>query len=183
MTNLPVDADRIRREKLFLILQEDPSLTNEQLARLLGVPVHSVLHDLQIISEDLRLTQQETHEIHKYRLLNEIRANKQECLSRLHQMSKPNQGARWIEEWGKLTEREMKILGIGQNSTLTIERGKSFDKRSRDAAIAAAIRAHESGACMLDALPPEPPCAPDAGEEARELIEQSICESSTAEHE
>lgn len=172
MENELISADAARREKIFLMLQEDPALTNEQIAKLLGVQIHVVLRDLQTISEDLRLSLQETHEIQKYRILREIRENKTECLNRLHGSNKPSQGARWVEEWGKLVEREMKILGIGQNTTLTLERGKSFDKRSRDAAVAAAIKAHEAGACVLDDCREEP----IDEENPRRMLDQAVAE-------
>jgi DNA-binding CsgD family transcriptional regulator len=133
-----------RQHRILEHLRADPSLTNAQLAAMLGVDKATISKDLRNLSEEFKTSNISNFELQRERILNEIRMNKIECMRRLRGLG-DREGSRWMEEWTKLTEKEMKIVGIGTNETLTIERGKSFDKIQHDAAIAAMMKMQAAG--------------------------------------
>jgi hypothetical protein len=170
-----------RQHRILEHLRQDPSLTNAQLAAILGVDKATISRDLKGLSEEYKNSNIANYELQRERILNEIRLNKIECMRRLRSLG-DREGSRWMEEWTKLTEKEMKIIGIGNNDVLTIERGKSFDKHEHDAAINAMLKMHEAGFSIEDDIE-EAELLPDlvrpqipekTVDEARECVELTL---------
>jgi len=169
-----------RQNRILEYLRGDPSLTNAQLAAMLGVDKAKIGKDLRELSEEFKTSNIANFELQRGRILNEIRMNKIECMRRLRGLG-DREGSRWMEEWTKLTEKEMKIVGVGLNETLTIERGKSFDKLQHDAAINAMMAMQSAGIAIEEdvveaemlALPePEPEKIPMT--QVRESVEVGL---------
>lgn len=167
-----------RQHRILEHLRNDPSLTNAQIAAMMGVDKATIGKDLRLLSEEFQTSNISNFELQRSRILNEIRMNKIECMRRLRNLGN-EKGSRWMEEWTKLTEKEMKIVGVGLNETLTIERGKSFDKVQHDAAINAMLAMQAAGVQIEEDVqeaelipPPEPEKVPAS--KVREIVEAGM---------
>jgi len=129
-----------RRRKVLKVIQEDPSTTQDQLATMFGVNRSTISRDFKTITEELNTQSLEGWTLHRERILREIQSNKDLCMAKLEKLKKyPERGSRWMEEWSKLVQKEIRILGVESPERLMLESTKEFSKLEEDAAIDAAL--------------------------------------------
>ena len=124
-----------RRERVMHMLAKDPSLTQQKIAKDLGVDRSTIAKDIKEMNESLNVENVDAWALHRARVLREIQSNKLECMDRLRRCGKAHQGARWMEEWTKLIEREIKILGLASPEKLLIKQEKTIKTAAHDAAV------------------------------------------------
>lgn len=145
---LPVEQ---RQRELIRLLRDNPGAQHSELAEKLGVNKSTISRDLKAITENLRMMNSEAWMAHRDRILFEIEGNKQECMRRLKNCTRPHQGARWMEEWGKLTDKQVRILGLNAPERVLLDTGDDFSKREADAAVQKALAA--MGINVIDVTP------------------------------
>lgn len=128
-----------RRELVVEIMIKEPGIQQDEIARRMGVDRSTISRDLKALTEQMKIQNSEAFLMERQRILNEIRINKQECMNRLSRLSEAHRGSRWMEEWTKLVNLEVKILGVASPDHLVIEEKAKFDKAQEDAAIDAVI--------------------------------------------
>jgi hypothetical protein len=136
-----------RRRRLILAVRENPNWTHQELADYLGCGRDAVTRDLQEITKDLQKMNTQAFQVHWQRMAMEIQANKSLCLEMLKESrkAKKGSGSRWLEEMTKLMALEIKLLGLDKfDPGLGADRAV-FDKKERDAAVDAALKAYEVG--------------------------------------
>jgi len=125
-----------RRRKIISMIQDNPSLTQNEIAEIFGVNRATISRDIKTITEELKVQNVEAWMMHRDRVLGEIRAKKELCNSRLMTLkNSPHQGSRWLEEWNKLVDKEIRILGLNSPERLMIGKDETFDKTRQDKAI------------------------------------------------
>jgi hypothetical protein len=140
-----------RQREIIRILREDPGINHQAIAEQLGVHRATISRDLRSITENLRMMNSEAWMAHRDRILLEIESNKQECMRRLAGCKKAYQGARWMEEWTKLLDKQIKILGLNAPERFLVNDGETFDKRDADAAVQKALAS--LGINVIDVTP------------------------------
>jgi len=60
-------------------------------------------------------------------------------MRRLNECKSPHQGSRWMDEWNKLVEKEIRMLGLNAPERVMLSIKDDFTKEERDAAINAAL--------------------------------------------
>jgi hypothetical protein len=133
-----------RKQRLIELMRENVDWNQERLARELGVDRSTVARDLKEINEELNMQTVEDWMVQRQRIILEIEENKKKCMTRLGKLNQPHQGARWMEEWGKLQEKIIKIYGIYSPEKLMIKHSQEFSKEQRDAAVDAAVAANKN---------------------------------------
>ena len=128
-----------RRRLLIRAVRENPGWTQEELARELKVDKSTICRDLKIINEEFKVVNSDMWILSRERVLKEMRDQKAECLRRLALCTKASQGARWQEEWTKLSIQESRILGINSPSHIMIQQETIIRKEEKDAAVDAAF--------------------------------------------
>ena len=128
-----------RRKRILDLIQENPGLTHIQIAEAIGCDRATVSRDLRAIADELKLQTTEDFMIHRDRVLREIHGNKFECMRRLQLCTSPHQGSRWMDEWNKLVEKEIRMLGLNAPERVMLSIKDDFTKEERDAAINAAL--------------------------------------------
>jgi DNA-binding CsgD family transcriptional regulator len=124
-----------RREKIMRMMARDPSMTQRALAKQLNVDVSTISNDIRELNRSLNIENLDAWAVQRARVLREIQANKLECMDRIQRCTQPTQGARWMEEWTKLTEREIKILGLASPEKLLIKQETTIKPEAQDAAV------------------------------------------------
>ena len=129
-----------RRRKIIACIQENPSMTQAQLGKMFGVNRCTISRDFKGITEDLKIQNMEGWIVQRERILREIQVNKEKCMARLKKLGgDAAKGSRWMEEWTKLLQVEIRILGIQSPEKLLLNSTKEFSKVEEDAAIDAAM--------------------------------------------
>ena len=128
-----------RRKRLLDCIQANPGLTHAQLGEAVGCDRATISRDLRAIADELKLQTTEDFMIHRDRVLREIHGNKFECMRRLNECKSPHQGSRWMDEWNKLVEKEIRMLGLNAPERVMLSIKDDFTKEERDAAINAAL--------------------------------------------
>lgn len=150
-----IKADR--QAKVAKILRQNPYLSTKELAKILKIAPSTLRADIQDIKLNFVKMSTEDFLFHRNRVLREIQDMKKRCITQLNKLKgQPTKGARWIEEYTKLIEKEAKILGLyaPELRLLAIKKvdGDILDKHNRDAAIDAALFGVDSGD-VIDILP------------------------------
>jgi DNA-binding MarR family transcriptional regulator len=138
-----------RRKKIMDAMREHPGLSQLELAEIIGVDRSTISRDMRVIADELRIQTSEDFMIHRDRVLREVQANKDECMRRLSLCKNPHQGSRWMDEWNKLVEKEIRMLGLNAPEKLMLAIKDEFSKEERDAAVNAAL----AGIDMIDITP------------------------------
>ncbi len=143
-----------RRRKLIDLIRENPDYNTRELAEVLGVNKGTVSRDLKKINEELNMQTTEDFMIHRNRILNEIHIHKKLCMERLQKLHhSPHQGSRWMEEWSKLLEKEIRILGVNAPDKMMIKHSQELTKEQKDAATNAALGVIEDNTAVIDITP------------------------------
>jgi DNA-binding CsgD family transcriptional regulator len=140
-----------RRKKIIMLLRENPGYTHQDLADKLSCNRGTISSDLKAIDAELTIQNREDFDaeltiqnredfmLHRDRILRELQSNKDECMRRLNACSNPAQGSRWMEEWSKLTEKEIRMLGVNMPERLHITNEEIASKEDQDKAVDAVI--------------------------------------------
>jgi DNA-binding MarR family transcriptional regulator len=131
-------------------IKENPGLSHAELAEIVGCDRSTIARDLRAISDELRIQTTEDFMLHRERVLREVQANKDECMRRLNACKNPAQGSRWMDEWNKLIEKEIRMLGLHAPEKLMLSIKDEFSKEERDAAVNAALAGMDD---VIDVLP------------------------------
>ena len=134
-----------RRQKITQILAKDPNVPQYQIAKMLGVDKSTISNDIKEMNDSLNIENVDAWALHRVRVLREIEANKQKCMERMEKL-KPHQGARWMEEWTKLIEKEIKILGISSPEKLMVHQETVIKTEEHDAAVKGVMKSLEVNA-------------------------------------
>ena len=101
------------------MLHEDPSMKQTEIAEQLGVNVGTISRDVKAITEQIQLQTTEVFEIYFQRELNNIEEKQRVCEDRITRLYKnAHQGSRWMEEWTKLQNLKIRMLGLKQRMEL-----------------------------------------------------------------
>jgi len=123
-----------------MLLRENAGYTHQDLADKLGCNRGTISSDLKAIDAELTIQNREDFMLHRDRILREIQANKEKCMRRLEALaSDPSRGSRWMEEWSKLIEKEIKMLGVNMPERLHITAEEVASKEDQDKAVDAVI--------------------------------------------
>ena len=129
----------VRRKKIIMLLRENAGYTHQDLADKLGCNRGTISSDLKAIDAELTIQNREDFMLHRDRILRELQGNKDECMRRLSACKNPAQGSRWMEEWSKLTEKEIRMLGVNMPERLHITAEEVASKEDQDKAVDAVI--------------------------------------------
>lgn len=129
-----------RRKEIIKILRKNPGATHQDMADRIGCNRATISKDLKAIDEELTIQNREDFMLHRDRILREIQSNKDECMRRLTMLRDPSKGSRWMEEWGKLCEKEIRMLGVAMPERLHITKEEIVSKEEKDKAIDAVIK-------------------------------------------
>jgi len=154
-----------RHRELIRLLRDNPGVDHQTLADALGVHRATISRDLKTITDNLRMMNSEAWMAHRDRILFEIEQNKQECMGRLSRIKKAHQGSRWMEEWGKLVDKQIRILGLNAPERLLVGDGDTFDKRDQDAAVQKALASLGINTSDIIDITPEKKALPLPNEE------------------
>jgi DNA-binding MarR family transcriptional regulator len=138
-----------RRAQIMEVMREKPGLSQLELAEIIGCDRSTISRDMRTIADELRIQTSEDFMIHRDRVLREIQGNKDECMRRLTLCKNPHQGSRWMDEWNKLVEKEIRMLGLNAPEKLMLAIKDEFTKEERDAAVNAAL----AGMDVIDITP------------------------------
>jgi IS30 family transposase len=143
-----------RKKRLIDLMRQCPDYNQEELADELGVARSTVSRDLKEINEELNLQTVEDFMIQRSRILMELEANKDLCMSKLKSLKhSPHQGARWMEEWSKIQEKVIRIYGIYSPEKMMIKHSQEFSKEQKDAAVDAALGVMKDNPAPIDITP------------------------------
>lgn len=143
-----------RRKQIIGILRKNPGATHQEMADKLGVNRATISKDLKAIDEELTIQNREDFMLHRDRILREIQANKDVCMTRLQALRDPSKGSRWMEEWGKLCEKEIRMLGVAMPERLHITKEEVVTKEDKDAAVDAIVEFVDGD--VIDVIPTDP---------------------------
>jgi 4-hydroxy-3-methylbut-2-en-1-yl diphosphate synthase IspG/GcpE len=135
-----------RRKQIMEILRKEPTMTQRDIAQRIGVNKSTINSDMKAMNEMLNVENLDAWAIHRQRVLREVEFNKLECMDRLNRCGKAHQGARWMEEWGKLLEKEIKILGLASPEKVMIHNETTIKTAEADAAVNGVIKSMEVNA-------------------------------------
>lgn len=135
-----------RRKRIMEILRQEPTLPQWKIAKKIGVNKSTINSDIKAMNEMLNLENLDAWAIHRVRVLRELEFNKLECMDRLQRCGAAHQGARWMEEWGKLLEKEIKILGLASPEKVMIHSETTIKSAEADAAVDGVIKSMEVNA-------------------------------------
>lgn len=138
-----------RRQKIMQMLAQNPNKLQNDIAKELGVDKSTISNDIKEMNESLNVENVDAWAIHRVRVLREIEANKMECMDRMKKL-KPHQGARWMEEWGKLIEKEIKILGLSSPEKLMVHQETIIKTEEHDAAVKGVMKSLEVNATNVE---------------------------------
>jgi transcriptional antiterminator len=140
-----------RKEKVITMMRQHPDFTQQDIADQLGVNRSTIAKDLKEINEELNMQTIEDWMVQRQRILIEIQENKKLCMDKLKKLHhSPHQGARWMEEWSKLAEKEIRIYGVYSPEKMMIKHSQEFSKEQKDAAVDAAIGATKDGGKIIN---------------------------------
>jgi len=143
-----------RRRKILAMIQNDPGIRQEDMAKKLKCDRGTVSRDLKAMSEEVKLHNTDAWMLQRDRVLSEIHEKKALCEDRLQRLSKKaHQGSRWMEEWQKLLDKEARILGLYAPDRLLIKQEQTFDKKQEDASIDAMMKAAGAAMDIIDLVP------------------------------
>lgn len=143
-----------KKKRLIELMRQEPDLTQQGLADALGVNRSTVSRYLKEINEELNMQTVEDFMIQRHRILAEIHEKKQLCMDKLDKLkNNPHQGARWMEEYSKLLEKEIRIYGVYSPEKMMIKHSQEFTKEQRDAAIGAAVGLVTEDSDVIDIAP------------------------------
>jgi len=129
-----------RRKEIVMLLREHPGYTHQEMADRLGCTRATISKDLKAIDAELTIQNREDFMLHRDRILREIQANKDLCMAKLLSLAKtPERGSRWMEEWSKLIEKEIKMLGVNMPERLHITNEEIASKEDQDKAVDAVV--------------------------------------------
>lgn len=129
-----------RRKRVAQAMRDNPSATMKEIGEIVGCDHTTVSRDVKVITEEYRLQTSEAFMIHLDRSLREIEIMKDVCINRMNRLkSQAHQGTRWMEEWTKLKQLEIKLLGLNAPEKFIVEKHDGFTKQERDDAIKAAL--------------------------------------------
>jgi len=145
-----------RQSKVAKFIRKNPYLSAQELGKLLGVAKATITKDIREIKINVAKMTVDDFRFHQNRVLREIQDMKKLCLRKLARLSKrPEAGARWVEEFTKLIEKESKILGLyaPEMRVLAIAdlTKDVVGAAHRDKAIDAIMYGHDSG--IIDVTP------------------------------
>jgi hypothetical protein len=143
-----------RKKALIALTRQNPDFNQQDLANELGVNRSTVCRDLKEINEELNLQTVEDFMLQRQRILAEIHEKKDLCMKKLDQLkNNPHQGARWMEEYSKLLEKEIRIYGIYSPEKMVIKHSQEFTKEQQDATVDAALGVLEDNPTIIDITP------------------------------
>jgi transcriptional antiterminator len=143
-----------RKKQLITLMRTFPDMNQQELADELNVNRSTVQRDLKEINEELNMQTVEDFMVQRQRILSEIHEKKQLCMDKLKALNhSPHQGARWMEEYSKLLEKEIRIYGIYSPEKMMIKHSQEFTKEQKDAAVNAAIGVIEKNTTVIDLTP------------------------------
>ncbi|RLC33763.1 hypothetical protein DRH14_04325 [Candidatus Shapirobacteria bacterium] len=129
-----------RRKRIIEVMHDKPGISQSEVARIVGCDKGTVARDLKAITEELQITNRESWLVHRERVLKELEIKKNMCNRRLKALeSSPHQGSRWLEEWARLVDKEIKILGLNSPDRLMVDDLRDFSKKDVDAAVTAVL--------------------------------------------
>ena len=143
-----------RRRKVMAMIQNEPGIRQDEIAKKLGFDRATISRDLKAMSEEIKVQNIDSFMVHRDRILTELHQKKAICEDRLQRLSShPHQGSRWMEEWQKLLDKECKILGTYSPDRLIIKDEQSFSKDQEDASIDGLIKASGAEIDIIDLVP------------------------------
>lgn len=102
-----------RQATIAKFIRKNPYLSNAELGKILGVAKATISKDIREIKMNVVKMTVDDFRFHQNRVLREIQEMKKLCQRKLKSLAKqPTAGARWVEEFTKLVEKESKILGL-----------------------------------------------------------------------
>jgi hypothetical protein len=123
-----------------MLLRENPGYTHQDIADKIGCNRGTVSSDLKAIDAELTIQNREDFMLHRDRILREIQHNKEKCMRRLEALAgDPARGSRWMEEWSKLVEKEIRMLGVNMPERLHITNEEIASKEDQDKAVDAVV--------------------------------------------
>jgi predicted transcriptional regulator len=129
-----------RRKRVAEAMRENPTATQSEIAKLVGVDHATISRDIKVITEEYRLQTSEAFMVHLDRTLRELETMKGVCVNRLNRLkSEAHRGTRWMEEWTKLQQLEIKLLGLNAPEKFIVEKHDGFTKQEKDDAMKAAL--------------------------------------------
>lgn len=129
-----------RRKKIILMINENPGITQNELADALNTTRSTISRDFKQLSEEAKLLNNEAWLIQRERVLRDITVKLQMCEDRLTSLAaSPTKGTRWMEEWRKLKDMEARIHGLYAPDRLLIKEEQTFDKDQEDASVEAVM--------------------------------------------
>jgi DNA-binding CsgD family transcriptional regulator len=138
-----------RRKKILELMRKNPDYTYAELAEVIGVSRMTIANDMRKINEEVNMQTVEDFMIHRQRVLTEIWEKKNLCMDRLNKL-KPHQGARWMEEYSKLLDKEIRVLGLYAPEKMMIKHSQEASKEQRDAAVNAALGVVTENPTVID---------------------------------
>lgn len=155
-----------RKKKLIDLMRQFPDMNQQEIADELGVNRSTVSSDLKQINEELNMQTVEDFMVQRHRILSEIHEKKELCMHKLDQLKNhAHQGARWMEEYSKLLEKEIRIYGIYSPEKMMIKHSQEFSKEQKDAVVDAALGVVEKNPTIIDLRPLQRTGKKDDGED------------------
>ena len=142
-----------RRRQVAQIIANTPRIRYRDVAEMLDVSTKIIEMDVQYITAEWQSERLGLFEFYLSDQLSEYEKLKNICYDRLSKLTKPTQGARWVEMVAKCLDSQAKLLGLYAPEKHALIAIDAQNKDQKDALVKAVLASYQT---KIPGLLPEP---------------------------